>query len=513
MDWRAPAASVVLVAALGTPSAAAPPERWVLPAAGNCAALVGGPGVAEDAGGFPFRAGETIELARLGEVKRFLPVAMWDERDAFFYEGMRLEVGPCFKDYSPPAFFQQATARSAARLNADGGLDRYAAGLPFPPASIDPAGPDGAAKWAWNAAWRYRGGGFRGKFRVTDLKDAGSQSEAFEGEIFQIQLAHRADLLEEGFRVPFADPDELWVAGGQFTEPFNLRELAWRQYRPADSVRDPDRDDDLHAYLPQLRRVRRVSAAGVEGLYLPNFSTGATPGQTLAVPVGGAGAGASTGGGVGEGGGAAVSAGGGSAGGGAQSGGPLPAEIGHATGGSRNGFEHLELRPNLWSWKLAGLQDVLAPINVSRPMYPAEKDRPFGPSGVSLADRWDLRRALVLEATPREGEGQPVSNRRVLYYFDLQTLVPLYAVTHGPDGEVAGIEIHAGRWSEDRPDYPRWPGDAARPVRVIDSVATVYASRDGRASWRRESWEMVSTPPSDEQLRRMHSLASLEHGD
>jgi hypothetical protein len=459
MEWRARAASVGLLVALGTPSAAAPPERWALPPA----------------------------------------------------EGMRLEVGPCFADYSPPAFFQQASARSGAQLTADGGLDGYAAGLPFKPASIDPAGPDAAAKWAWNAAWRYRGAGFRGKFRVTDLKDAGSASEAFEGEIFQIQLAHRADL-GEGFREPFADEDELWVAGGQFTEPFNLRDLAWRQYRPAESVRDPDRDDDLHAYLPQLRRVRRLPAADVEGLFLPSFSAGASPGQTLAVPGGGAGAGASGGGG-GEGGGAAVSAGGGTAGSGAQTGGPLPAEIGHATEGSRNGFEHLELRPNLWSWKLVGLQDVLAPINVAGPLYPEAKDRSFGPSGVSLADRWDLRRALVLEATPREGGGQPVSSRRVLYYFDLQTLVPLYAVTYGPNGEVAGVEIHAGRWSEDRPDYPRWPGDAARPVRVIDSVAAVYAASHGRGSWRRESWEMVSTPPSDEQLRRMHSLASLERGD
>jgi hypothetical protein len=507
MEWRAPAASLVLTVALGTPSEAAPPERWALPAAGDCGARVSGPRVAEDAGSFPFRAGQTIELPRLGEVKRFLPAAVWDERDAFFYEGMRLEVGPCFKDYSPPPFFQQATARSGAQLSADGGLDRYAAGLPFPPSSIDPAGPDAAAKWAWNAASRYRGSGFRGKFRVTDLKDAGSQSEAFEGEIFQIQLAHRADLLEEGFRVPFADPDELWVAGGQFTEPFNLRELAWRQYRPADSVRDPDRDDDLHAYLPQLRRVRRLPSADVEGLFLPSFSAGATPAQALAVPGGGAGVSA---GGAGEGGGAAVSAGGGTAGGGA-TGGPLPAEIGHATEGSRNGFEHLDLRPNLWSWKLVGLQDVLAPINVAGPMYPEAKDRSFGPSGVSLADRWDLRRAVVLEATPRAA--RPAPSRRVLYYFDQQTLVPLYAITYGPNGEVAGVEIHAGRWSEDRPDYPRWPGDAARPVRVIDSVATVYAAPDGRGSWRRESWEMVSTPPSDEQLRRMISLASLERGD
>jgi hypothetical protein len=35
---------------------------------------------------------------------------------------------------------------------------------------------------------------------------------------------------------------------------------------------------------------------------------------------------------------------------------------------------------------------------------------------------------------------------------------------------------HVGRWSEDRADYPRWPDDPARPVRVIDSVGERFAN-------------------------------------
>ena len=37
---------------------------------------------------------------------------------------------------------------------------------------------------------------------------------------------------------------------------------------------EADRSDDLHAYLPDFRRVRRVPASGIEGLYMPSFNVG-----------------------------------------------------------------------------------------------------------------------------------------------------------------------------------------------------------------------------------------------
>ena len=64
----------------------------------------------------------------------------------------------------------------------------------------------------------------------------------------------------------------------------------------------------------------------------------------------------------------------------------------------RSGFEVLETRPLLYDYRFVGVKDVLTPINASRPAYPEVKDRDFGPWGLSFAtDRWDLRRAVVIE--------------------------------------------------------------------------------------------------------------------
>jgi hypothetical protein len=49
-------------------------------------------------------------------------------------------------------------------------------------------------------------------------------------------------------------------------------------------------------------------------------------------------------------------------------------------------------------------------------------------------------------------------------------------------------------------------------VRVLDSVAAVHLDPIGRASWRRESWDVVATPPPDDELRRMTSVTNLEQG-
>jgi hypothetical protein len=66
-----------------------------------------------------------------------------------------------------------------------------------------------------------------------------------------------------------------------------------------------------------------------------------------------------------------------------------------------------------------------------------------------------------------------------------------------------------GRWSEDRPDYPRWPDDPARPVRVIDSVGAAVANLSERGSWRRESWSHVAVPPDDATVKKLLSVSNL----
>lgn len=488
------ACSLVLLAApaSGAEDREAPKaSRWAVPPEGACEPAGGLEVGAGDAAAapFPFRTGETLALPQVETLRRFLPRPLWEYRERFFYEGMRLEVGPCFRDYAPPAFFQDATARHAgqATLVSDGGLAGWSAGLPFAPGTIDPADPEAGTRWAWNVATRYQGAGFRGRFRVVDLMGRIGRAEPFQGEIFRVQLTHRADLPERGYAVPFAKGN-WWVAGGRFFEPTNAREYAWRQYRNEESLVKAIRTDDLLAYLPTWRRVRRIPAVNVEGLYMPSFSVGVVQAQQLAVAGGGA-AGAT----------GAVSAGG----------------VGGESGTlqtRRSGFEGQELRPLLWQWQVIGVQDLLAPANVASPLYPVEKERDFGPWGLSFAsDRWDLRRALVLEGRIKGKPGER-GEARVLWYFDLQTLVPLYYMAYDAQDEPVDIGVFAGRWSEDRPDYPKWPDDPARPVRVLDSVGAAFANLAEDGSWRRESWELVSTPPTDKEIKQMQSSADLSKG-
>lgn len=216
---------------------------------------------------------------------------------------------------------------------------------------------------------------------------------------------------------------------------------------------------------------------------MPSFSVGVQPSQELSVGAGGpAGAGAA-----------------GAAGGG----------VGGSIKTKRSGFEGLEMRPLLWEAKVVGVHDVLTPINATRPAYPEEEDRDFGPWGLSFAsDTWDLRRALVLDARARGGFEAAAGDRMILYV-DLQTLVPLYMASYDARGTLTDLGMYVGRWSGDREGYPAWPDDPERPVRVIDPVGAAFANLAQSGSWRRESWEMVATPPPSHRVQRVISVNEL----
>jgi hypothetical protein len=84
---------------------------------------------------------------------------------------------------------------------------------------------------------------------------------------------------------------------------------------------------------------------------------------------------------------------------------------------------------------------------------------------------------IVLDGQLREGQEQFEDGTvRFTWYVDLQTLVPLYYASYRKSGDAAGVGYFVWRWSEDRPDYPHWPDDPARPMRVLDLVG--YAMVD-----------------------------------
>jgi len=470
-----------------TQALAQAPSPWALPVAGACAPSGGihlSPGKpAEDATGAPLTPGDSFGLDRLAVLERYIPDFLWTHRDRFFYEGMRLEIGPCFRSYGAPDFFVSATeqGRGKAKLAAGGGLSGWTAGLPFHPGDIAPDALDAGLRWLWNVQSRYQAAGFRGRFRMTDLVGKVGRAEPFEGTMFKLITSNRADRLD--YEAPGAK-GRTFVAGGLFDTPFDARQYAWRQFRPEEVLSDPARSDDLHAYMPQWRRVRRINAARTEGIYMPSFAVSMAPTQMIPLA-----------GGLGDAG--AIGA--------IQ----VPGDAGGTIQTKRSGYEGLEYRPLLYDVVVLGLHDVLTPINATTPSYPDSPEREFGPWGLSFAsDRWDLRRALVLDLRAKEGTGSEIEARQILYV-DLETLQPLYIATFDRKKEMTNVGMYAGRWSEDREGYPRWPDDPARAVRVIDPVGAAFANLSEHGSWRRESWANVGTPPADAEVKQLLSVNQL----
>lgn len=460
---------------------AGPPPPGTCPPASGAA-----PSGAEDAVGEPLFEGQPLALADVLRLERLFPAEIWKNRETFFFEGMRMEIGGCHRDYPPTAAYAKATAEHAGktRLDEDGNLHGYRAGRPFPADAIDLEAPDAALRWAWNFELRDRGAGPVGSFRILDLPSRIGTPQTYTGSFFHVQTGHRADLAERGYRAE-AGGDKLWVAGGRFDEPFDARHLAWRQLRSKDTVERYEEPDDTFVYVPTMRKVRRAATPWVDGLYAPRYLVAGVDMAGGGVPFGSNEFGPA---------------------------GSIQPTAGlsiAATENLRRGFVGLAIRPNAYHWRLVGEREVLAPLNGMNLGYPLNPDRNFGPSGLSVAsDRWDVRWAVVIE-----GKAKRVVDDVgwVRLWIDWQTGQPLYYVSERPNRLLLDVGILVHRWSGDRPDYPDWPGIGR--VAVFDPVAAAFLDvAGGRSGWRRESYDLVSVPVDGKQLRKMAGVDALTQG-
>jgi hypothetical protein len=476
-----PAARILAVLGLFVASASAE-----VPDEGDCPRSGGRSGENEDATATLVREGSALEYSDLPGLRELIPAEVWSHRNAFFSAGMLMEIGPCHRRYPVPTHFSDATKRFAAqaRLDDDGNLQGYVAGTPFPPDSIAANDPAAGAKWAWNLEYRNRGAGPQGHFRITDMPSRAGGIQVYTGEFFHLRTSHRADLIESAFTQPESEKT-LWISGGRFDTPSDVRHLAWRQLRPIAADRRYSKTDDTFVYTPTMRKVRRAATAWVDGMYTPSYRAGnnASGGS---VATGSSGGHAPTG---------AVS---------------LSSALSHAaTEHLAVGFNDLSIRPNAYRWRLLGTREVLAPINGVRPGYPENPLRNYGTSGLALgSDRWEVRYAAVIEGRIRNREQGFDS---LIIYVDHQTHLPLYLITRRRAGLIVDIGITVHRFSGDVANYPNRPG--ADRALVFDRVAAVYyRAADGGSGWRRESYDVRSTAPSRSNLREMTTTDTLLRG-
>jgi len=463
--------------ALAGPAAAGVPAEGVCPAVQTQDAAI----KREDAVSARTHEGQALGIGDLPALKDLLPPELWKFRDIFFYEGMRLEIGPCHRVYPPGPWYADATQRFAgkAKVDKDGNLHDYTAGLPFP--QIDPAQPGAGIQWAWNLEQRDRGAGPMGGFRLLDLPGGHMGTPIFyKGTFYQIPTAHRADLADSHYQVP-EGKGRTWVAGGHFDEPFDARDLAWRQLRPLDTEDRYEEPDDTFVYVPTMRKSRRAATAWIDGLYTPRYlASGDTGGG--GVPFGSNQYGPT---------------------------GSIQPTAGlsiAATENVRRGFLGLALRPNAWEWRFVTEREVLAPINSSIPGWPENPDRSYGPSGLSIAtDRWDVRTAIVIEGRARKVVDD-IGYVRI--WIDEQTAQPLYVIYERPNHLLREVGIMVHRYSGDNPHYPPWPDRG--PANVFDPVGAFFYEVGG-SGWRRESWDVKSLPIAPRQMRELATTEALEH--
>jgi hypothetical protein len=417
--------------------------------------------------GVPFKEGDVLSYEQLDKLKDYLPPEFWENREYFFYEGMQIEVGPFQRPYPVSAEYQAQTERfrGQASIGKDGALTNYTAGQPF--AEIDCKGdPHAGTKVMWNFIKRWEGDGSQSEWSYT-YWDRGEQLPLYyEGDAKYIFMTHRVEpQYAANDHSIFKNDKRREIQGIEVNAPFDARGILIMhyRYRSADGSLDQAKNDDTWVYLPDLRRVRRISTAQ----------------RTDSV---------------------------------------------QGTDFTQDDLRSFDGVVPQYSWHCLGEQTVLAPFNSKALAYPYTRDYNFGPFGFSFAsDRWELRDAWIIRFKPKNDD-HPYSQKDL--WIDKATFEPLYSFAYDRKQELWKIIWHSHRYSEDwhgeTPEttdprgeqgvwYPGWEGvEKPNDIRVVaDIIVNVQTGTGNRI----EFWDNHGVPlGSKGKLRRYIDIGRLNKG-
>ena len=403
---------------------------------------------------FPLAEGSTVTRTEVARLQPFLPEPFWSHRAAFFHEGMRMEIGPAFRDYGPPPVYRDAT-RPGATLGPDGTLVGYGSGLPFP--EVDCAAPDAGTKLIWNFTWRWQGFGLQGDVRYTYWESGAKRALEYRGKTFGFFLKHRPEpeFAKTGGDV-FRGERRAAVVGLVGEAPAQAKGIRTLTYRYEDSFGPvaSAQPEDTWVYVPDLRRTRKISEtqrstafAGTDFSFDDLFSFSGLPAQ--------------------------------------------------------------------YEWSCLGERVLVAPMNTQVRGYPYEEEGDFGPGGLSYAsDRWEARRAVGVRMKPRD-PSHPYARKDV--WLDRQTFSPLYSFAYDHKGELWKIIYHNHRWSEDdlggekaREWYPAWQGvSEPRDLKIVSEALLNVQTGTGN---RIDFWNVHGSQPDLRRLRQQLDVRSLARG-
>ena len=226
-----------------------------------------------------FKPGDVITYENADVLRPFVPPSY---QDIMIFEGMEVKIGET-SDLSPADAYKQATLQHQGQvaLAEDGAIENYVAGQPFDDSKFKPEsapmenGDGYRAIWNFNFRWQWQGLAlqrFYGTWvRAGGEHDTSGKIESGYDDMFQgggtfprilrgrydrAYMNFRADLADQDYRMKggWADGTEYRELTG-FEEPFDIRGTAFLILR----YTDPRKTDDSWAYIPNLRRVRRIS--------------------------------------------------------------------------------------------------------------------------------------------------------------------------------------------------------------------------------------------------------------
>ena len=227
-----------------------------------------------------FVEGDVITYDKADLIRPFIPE---EQQDDLIFPGMEMAIKDA-GDLSPAEAFQTATKKyyGTATLADNGAIGNYQAGMPFDPENFTAGSKDDGWKQVWNWTFRWnndglkindvhwvwvRKGGDHDKHEVMSTSGGkyseyytggGTFERVLAGPYQRVIMSHRADLPESGYRMNngkgFAKNTNFREYTG-FTSPFDIAGTAFLILRYDDVMKA----DDSWAYIPSLRRVRRIS--------------------------------------------------------------------------------------------------------------------------------------------------------------------------------------------------------------------------------------------------------------
>ncbi len=417
--------------------------------------------------GVPFEEGDVITFDTVDKLENYLPQQFWENREFFFYEGMKLEIGPSFRKYgvAPPYAEMTAKYKGQPTIGKDGALENYVSGLPFP--EIDCKGDSNAgAKIIWNFNKGWEGDGAHSQWSYT-YWDRGEQLPLYyEGTAKAVALKHRVEpQYAENQGDIFPNEKRLSAFGIEVEAPFDARGIMVMSYRYklSDGPLATAKNDDTWVYVPDLRRVRRISTAQ----------------RTDSV---------------------------------------------QGTDFTMDDLRSFAGIPPQYEWQCLGEAKVISPFNTRHFAYPYTDTYDFGPYGFSYAsDRWELRDAWIIRFDPRN-EDHPYHHKDI--YVDKETFAALYSFAYDRKKELWKIIWHNHRYSDDwmgkTPEttdpkgkdgvwYGPWEGvPEVKDLRIISDIIVNVQTGTGN---RIEFWDSQGMPLENKgKIRRYIDIGRLNKG-